>query len=232
MNEYVTSTLLIVDYKKYSTDVVFIGISPYDGQKYVVVKGGSNGISRRAKLIDLGNAIKAKIYQRNHWYLSESEPVNSFSFIKKDLNLIILYQALLAILKVAYVLPEKKLYFSIYNTLTAIPDIPDKEKRELSLFLLIMRVMAYYELTTFPFVCAVCNKRIYEGHYIPASGQYTCVDHKQPDSVRFSIKDHEGRISFLQFVLKHLLNIRFTYESIHKWNLDTKDAVLPEITKE
>src|SRR5262249_20820498 len=155
-----------------------IGISPYEGQRHVIVKRGNSGNSKRAKVIDLGNLVKAKIHQRHHWYLSEAEISNSFPYLKKDLRLIVLYQALLSVLKIAYVLPEKKLFFTLFSTLRDLEEEPSKERQELALFLLILRVLAHYELITFPFVCKVCGKKLYEGYF--DGNTYYCEEHKPP----------------------------------------------------
>ncbi|WKZ29983.1 MAG: hypothetical protein QY314_04210 [Candidatus Dojkabacteria bacterium] len=215
MKDFVSSTFLTLDHRKYTNDIVIVGISPYDGQKHLIVKGGAKGISRRAQGLDMGNVIKAKIYQRHHWYLAESETIKTFSSIKSDLECIVLYQALMSLLKIAYVIPEKKLFSQIYMSLVAAEDEPIKERKELSLFLLAMRVLSHYDIAPFPFVCAHCGTKVYKGK-LGFDVKYYCDEHASPNSMPFSIEDSVGRIKFLQFVLKTLLNIDFDYTPVER----------------
>lgn len=224
MREHITALLLIVDYRKFTEDLVFVGISPYEGQRHIIVKKGNTGVSKRRKLVDLGNLIKVKIYERHHWYLSESESVESFSYIKKELSLIILYQALLAVLKITYVIPEKKLFYIVYSTLRDLKDEPTLDKQELSLFILIIRVLSHYSLLQFPFTCDVCGKKVYEGYFNGTS--YFCNDHKPSRTEYFSIVNSHERFVFLKKVLKHLLNIDFKFE--HAKN--QRHVIVPEKT--
>jgi hypothetical protein len=213
MREYVTALLLIVDYHKYTEDIVFVGISPYEGQRHIIVKKGANGTSKRGKLIDLGNMIKAKIYQRHHWYLSEAETVESFAFIKKDLQLIVLFQALLAVLKIAYVVPEKKLFHIVNSTLRELKELDSHERQELSLFFLIIRVLAFYSLIEFPFRSSISGKKIYEGYFNGVN--FYATDEKPDTNVAyFSLTESRSRFNFLKFLLKNLLNIEFDYSPV------------------
>jgi recombinational DNA repair protein (RecF pathway) len=213
MTDFISSTFLTLDHRKYTNDIVVVGISPYDGQKHLIVKGGAKGISRRAQGLDMGNLVKAKVYQRHHWYLAESETIKTFSSIKSDLECIVLYQALLSLLKIAYVIPEKKLFSQIYMSLIAAEDEPIKERKELSLFLLSMRVLSHYDIAPFPFACATCGKKVYKGT-LGTDIKYYCAEHSSSSGMRFSIETSRGRILFLQFVLKTLLNIDFDYTPI------------------
>lgn len=212
MNEHISTTLFVIDYRKYDRDIVFIAISPYEGQKYVIVKGASLGPSKRAKIIDIGNIIKAKVYQRNHWYLSEAESFDSFSYLKQHLSLIVLFQALLTILKHTYMVPEKKIYNAVITTLQSLKEGNSLEKDEITLFLLILRVFAFYDLVTFPPICSVCAKTTYTGSL--GGSAWFCEEHAPLGATPFSFHKHESRIEILQKLFKDSLNIRFIYSPL------------------
>jgi len=212
MHEHISTTLFILDYKKYDRDTVFVGISPYEGQRYVIVKGAATGMSKRAFSLDIGNIIKAKIYQRNHWYLSESESTESFSYIKKHLTLIVLFQALLLILKQAYLVPEKKIYFAVIKTLKSLKELDNLERAEITLFLLILRVFSFYDLVEFPCNCSVCGKTAYTGSL--GGTKWYCEEHAPKYALPYSFYKHESRVEILQYIFKQSLNISFTYTPV------------------
>ena len=56
MREYVSGLFLILDSRKYTDDIAFLGISPFEGQQTIVVKGGNRETSQRGRALDIGNA--------------------------------------------------------------------------------------------------------------------------------------------------------------------------------
>jgi len=209
MREYVSGLFLILDSRKYTDDIAFLGISPYEGQQTIVVKGGNRETSRRGKALDIGNALKARLYKRHHYYLTESEIVESFSFLKSDLTSIVLFQILLAILRHTYYLPERKFFFSVYQTLLELNQSKDLERAQLGLFLLIMKVLNFYDIISFPLTCQVCENNIYQGNF-DFLGFY-CTDHKAAHGTDFSLFSNEERIDFLRTMLQELLNVSVTF---------------------
>ncbi len=209
MREYVSGLFLILDSRKYTDDVAFLGISPFEGQQTIVVKGGNRETSRRGKALDIGNALKAKLYKRHHYYLTESEIVESFSFLKSDLTSIVLFQILLAVLRQTYYLPERKFFFSVYNSLLEINQSKDIERTQLGLFLLTMKVLNFYDIVSFPLACQVCESNIYQGNF-DYMGFY-CEEHKAIGGTSFSLFSNESRIDFLRTMLKELLNVTVTF---------------------
>lgn len=209
MREYVSGLFLILDSRRYTDDIAFIGISPYEGQQTIIVKGGNRETSHRGKVLDIGNALKAKLYKRHHYYLTEAEIVESFSFLKNDLTTIVLYQILLAILKYTYYLPERQFFFSVYKSLLELNESKDVERAELGLFLVIMKVLNFYDIVAFPIICQVCNKGTYQGNF-DYLGFY-CDDHKAKGGTDFSLFTSRSRIDFLRTMLKELLNINVTF---------------------
>lgn len=209
MREYVSGLFLILDSRKYTDDMAFLGISPFEGQQTIVVKGGNRETSRRGKALDIGNAIKAKLYKRHHYYLTESEIVESFSFLKSDLTTIVLFQVLLAVLRQTYYLPERQFFFSVYNSLLDMNLSKDVERVQLGLFLLIMKVLNFYDILEFPLTCQVCGNNIYQGNF-DYLGFY-CNDHKAKGGNEFSLFTNTSRIDFLKTMLKDLLNVTVTF---------------------
>lgn len=189
--------------------MAFLGISPFEGQQTIVVKGGNRETSRRGKALDIGNAIKAKLYKRHHYYLTESEIVESFSFLKSDLTTIVLFQVLLAVLRQTYYLPERQFFFSVYNSLLDMNLSKDVERVQLGLFLLIMKVLNFYDILEFPLTCQVCGNNIYQGNF-DYLGFY-CNDHKAKGGNEFSLFTNTSRIDFLKTMLKDLLNVTVTF---------------------
>lgn len=205
MREYVSGLFLILDSKKYTDDIAFRGISPFEGQQTIVVKGGNRETSRRGKALDLGNTIKAKLYKRHHYYLTEAEIVESFSFIKSDLVTIVLFQILLAVLKHTYFLPERSFFFSLYQSLLELNEAKDVERAQLGIFLLIMKVLSFYDVVSFPFTCHICGVHTYQGNFDYLG--YYCNDHKAKEGTDFSLFSNEDRVAYLSLILKDQLNI-------------------------
>jgi recombinational DNA repair protein (RecF pathway) len=212
MREYVSGLFLILDSRRYTDDVAFLSISPYEGQQTIVVKGGNRETSRRGKVLDIGNTIKAKLYKRHHFYLTEADIVESFSFLKRNLTTIVLFQILLAVIRHTYYLPERQFFFSVYNSLLEFNQSNDLERAELGLFLLIMKILNYYDVCTFPFICQVCGNAVYEGNY-DYLGAY-CNEHKSRIGTPFSLFSAKSRIDFLRIILKELLNITVTFNPV------------------
>ncbi|MCC7304291.1 hypothetical protein IT418_02670 [bacterium] len=212
MREYVSGLFLILDSRKYTDDLAFIGISPFEGQQTIVVKGGNRETSTRGKALDIGNAIKAKLYKRHHYYLTESEIVESFSFLKSDLTTIVLFQILLAVLKQTYFLAERQFFFSLYNSLLDINISKDVERAQLGIFLLIMKVLNFYDILEFPITCQICGNTIYQGNF-DFLGFY-CEKHKANNGSEFSLFTNTTRIDFLKTVLKDLLNVTVTFNPV------------------
>lgn len=209
MREYVSGLFLILDSRKYTEDMAFLAISPYEGQHTIIVKGGNKETSRRGKSLDIGNAIKAKLYKRHHLYLTEADIVESFGFLKNHLSTITLLQILLTVLKHTYYLPERQFFFSVYQTLLELNEAADLERAELGLFLVIMKILNFYDLIEFPLTCTVCGVTTYQGNY-DYLGFY-CNDHKAQEGNDFSLFSVSQRSQFLQFFLKELLNITITF---------------------
>ena len=209
MREYVSGLFLILDSRKYTDDIAFIGISPYEGQQTIVVKGGNRETSRRGKALDIGNSLKAKLYKRHHYYLTESEIVESFSFLKSDLTTIVLFQILLAVLKYTYYLPERQFFFSVYHSLLDMNLAKDVERAQLGLFLVIMKILNFYDIVVFPITCQVCGTPTYQGNF-DFLGFY-CNEHKAEKGTDFSLFTNESRIDFLKTMLHELLNITVTF---------------------
>lgn len=208
MREYVSGLFLILDSRKYTDDTAFLSISPYEGQQTIVVKGGNRETSKRGKVLDIGNSVKAKLYKRHHFYLTEAEIVESFSFLKSNLNTIVLLQILLTILKKTYYLPERQFFFSVYKSLIELNESRDAERADLGLFLVIMKILNFYDILEFPITCQVCGNNIYQGNY-DFLGFY-CNDHKAKEGTDFSLFSTNTRIQFLREMLKELLNISVT----------------------
>lgn len=209
MREYVSGLFLILDSRKYTDDIAFLGISPFEGQQTIVVKGGNRETSRRGKALDIGNALKAKLYKRHHYYLTESEIVESFSFLKSNLTTIVLYQVLLAVLRHTYYLPERQFFFSVYNSLLEMNQSKDEERAQLGLFLLIMKILNFYDIIEFPLMCQVCESNIYQGNF-DYLGFY-CTEHKAAQGTDFSLFSNVARIDFLRTMLQELLNVTITF---------------------
>lgn len=209
MREYVSGLFLIVDSRKYTDDIAFLGISPYEGQQTIVVKGGNRETSRRGKALDIGNAIKAKLYKRHHYYLVESDIVESFSFLKSDLVTIVLLQILLAVMRHTYYLPDRKFFFSVYNSLLEMNEAKDVERAQLGIFLVIMKTLNFYDILQFPLTCQVCGSKMYQGNFDFLG--FNCPDHLAKDGTPFSLFTDESRIEFLKTMLKELLNVQVTF---------------------
>lgn len=209
MREYVSGLFLILDSRKYTDDIAFLAMSPYEGQQTIVVKGGNRETSKRGKALDIGNALKARLYKRHHYYLTESEIVESFSFLKSDLTSIVLFQILLAILRHTYYLPERQFFFSVYKTLLELNQSKDLERAQLGLFLLIMKVLNFYDIIAFPLTCQVCENNIYQGNF-DFMGFY-CEEHKSAHGTAFSLFSNAERIDFLRTMLQELLNVTVTF---------------------
>jgi len=209
VREYISGLFIILDSRKYTSDLAFLSISPYEGRQTIIVKGGARSNSKRGKVLDTGNIIKAKIYKRHHYYLSESDIVDSFTFLKNNLSTIVLFQILLTVLKHTYYLPEKKFFFSVYKTLIELNESKDEGRAELGLFLLIMKILNHYDLREFPLKCLVCKENIYQGNF-DYLGFY-CDKHKAKRGVDFSLFSNRSRIDFLIIMLRDLLNIRITF---------------------
>ena len=221
MREYVSGLFLILDSRKYTDDIAFLGISPFEGQQTIVVKGGNRETSRRGKALDIGNALKAKLYKRHHYYLTESEIVESFSFLKSDLTSIVLFQILLSVLRHTYYLPERKFFFSVYQSLLEMNEAKDYERAQLGLFLLIMKILNYYDILEFPLVCQVCGTTMYQGNF-DYLGFY-CNDHKAARGTDFSLFSNTERIEFLRTMLKELLNVTVTFNpEVHAVDAETQ----------
>lgn len=209
MREYVSGLFWILDSRRFTDDIVFDAISPYEGQQTIIVKGGSRGNSKRGKVLDLGNAVKTKVYKRHHYYLSESEIVESFSFLKNNLSSIVLFQILLTVLKRTYFMPERKFFFSVYRTMLELNESKDVERAELGIFLTIMKILNHYELLEFPLNCQVCASNLYQGNF-DFLGFY-CPDHLAENGTNFSLFSTRDRVEFLKIILRDLLNMRITF---------------------
>jgi hypothetical protein len=212
MREYVSGIFLIVDSRRYTEDMAFLSISPYEGQHTIIVKNGNSSTSRRGKVLDIGNSIKAKLYKRHHLYLTEADILESFSFIKNNLTTIFFFQVLLEVLKRTYYLPERNFFFSVYKTLIELNECRDLERAELGLFLLIMKVLSYYNVFEFPIKCQVCGSITYEGNY-DFLGTY-CGEHKADHGTNFNLFTTESRIEFLRMLLRNFLNITITFNPV------------------
>lgn len=209
MREYISGLFLILDSRKYTSDLAYASISPYEGQQTIIIKGGNTRTSKRAGALDIGNAVKAKLYKKHHFYLTESDIVESFSFIKSSLSNIVLFQILLAVLHKTYQLPERKFFFSVYNSLLELEQSRDEERVELGLFLLTMKILNFYDILTFPIVCEVCGNNIYSGNF--DMNGFFCDEHKAPIGSNFSLFTTKDRVDFLRFMLQELLNIRISF---------------------
>jgi hypothetical protein len=209
MREYVSGLFFILDSRKYTDDIAFLSISPFEGQQTIIVKGGNRETSKRGKSLDIGNTIKAKLYKRHHFYLTEADIVESFSFLKRHLTTIVLYQILLTVLKHTYYLPERQFFFSIHHTLLELNESGDLERAELGLFLLIMKILNYYNVCTFPIVCQVCSKITYKGNF-DYLGFY-CDEHMAKNGQEFSFFSTKERIDFLKTILLDSLSIKVTF---------------------
>ncbi len=208
MREYVSGLFLILDSRKYTDDIAFLSISPYEGQQTIVVKGGNRETSKRGKVLDIGNSVKAKLYKRHHFYLTEAEIVESFSFLKNNLATIVLLQILLAVLKRTYYLPERQFFFSVYKSLIELNESNDVERADLGLFLVIMKVLNFYDIIEFPLKCQICNTNVYQGNF-DYLGFY-CNEHRAANGTDFSLFTTNSRIEFLRTMLRELLNLPIT----------------------
>lgn len=210
MREYVSGLFLIVDSRKYTDDIAFIGISPFEGQQTIISKGGNRENSRRGKALDIGNALKVKLYKRHHYYLTEADIVESFSFLKSDLTTIVLFQILLAVLRHTYYLPERKFFFSVFQSLLELDQSRDLERAELGVFLIIMKILNYYDILEFPLTCQVCHKNIYHGSFDYLG--FSCDEHATNNTgTSFSLFTNEQRVAFLETILRDLLGITITF---------------------
>jgi len=209
MREYISGLFLVLDSRKYTDDIAFLAMSPYEGQQTIVVKGGNRETSQRGRALDIGNALKARLYKRHHYYLTESEIVESFSFLKSDLTSIVLFQILIAILKHTYYLPERKFFFSVYQSLLEMNEAKDVERAQLGLFLLSMKILSFYDIVDFPLSCQICNTNIYQGNF-DFMGFY-CTEHKAKNGTDFSLFSNVERIEFLKTMLHEFLNITVTF---------------------
>lgn len=93
---YKTVTGIVINKRIYKDNDLFITLlTPFEGKLSCLAKGARNIKSRRLGHLQLGNTIKASLYEKNNFtWLSETTSVKSFMQINKNLvqlNLLFLF---------------------------------------------------------------------------------------------------------------------------------------------
>jgi len=121
----------------------------------------------------------------------------------------VLFQILLATLRHTYYLAERKFFFSVYQSLLELNESHDLERAQLGLFLIIMKILNFYDLVSFPLTCQVCGANMYQGNF-DFLGFY-CDEHKAKNGTDFSLFSNKERIDFLKTMLQEFLNVTVTF---------------------
>ena len=96
MPRYKTVTGIVINKRNYKDNDLFITLlTPFEGKLSCLAKGAKNIKSRRLGHLQLGNTIKASLYEKDNFiWLSESISLKSFMQLNKNLvqlNLLFLF---------------------------------------------------------------------------------------------------------------------------------------------
>jgi DNA repair protein RecO (recombination protein O) len=88
MSRYVTTLGIVINKKVYKeSDLVITLLTPYIGKLTAIAKGAKRIKSSRLGALELGNIIKAQLYEKDNFYwLSQSISITSFLKDQKNLS--------------------------------------------------------------------------------------------------------------------------------------------------
>jgi len=206
MPRYFNAEFLILKREIYGNDLLLRAISPSEGNLALIVKNGANPNSRRGNMLDEGNLIAAKVYHKNHYYISEIELKENFSYLKTDLESIFYFRAILELLCQVYIYANKRFFYDVLKILKGCEKLVD---REYTLFALIIKIFVIYDILKYPLICSISGQKITEGY---TNGITFFALNRKPENKefkKFSLLTKRSRFKFIRLLFATYFDTEF-----------------------
>ena len=201
MSKIISTKGVVVGVTPYLSDLRISLITPGMGKLYAIAKHANSSGSKRKRFLVPGVEISAKLYIKNHYYLSNIEFLHNFVGNLESYFQAQVLKIIFSALDSFYTIDDSVKYLEIIELLKEF-----KSTRKFYSYaagLKILELLGLVDLKTGT-KCRVCNISMQQGYF--CKGGFFCGKHLPSDSSRsfkYNIKTDKGKLQLLSDILDY-----------------------------